>query len=126
MLAFLRKNPSLTTEEFINYYETKHIPLIVSVSGDTLPTTYKRRYFHQGKAASATEAFGVLHHPSDGSSAVPYDAVTELGFPDKQASETWVAKMRANEAVVADELVFLDQRKMSLIVVQEFETIREQ
>ncbi len=46
--AFLTKNPALTTDEFIAYYETKHVPLINRLAGpENQPLVYKRRYTHR-------------------------------------------------------------------------------
>ena len=44
ILAFLTKLTTLSTPEFISYYETNNIPLILSLSPpSTRPIVYKRR-----------------------------------------------------------------------------------
>jgi len=48
ILAFLCKAPHLSHAEFEGYYEQKHMPLIIEITGDTHPVVYKRRYVHHG------------------------------------------------------------------------------
>jgi hypothetical protein len=122
MLAFLCKHPSLTTDQFITYYETHHIPLIISVSGALFPTTYKRRYTYLEQSANAGSQPGVLLHCGNG---MGYDCVTELVFEDRQASVKWMRMMEASEEVKRDKEVFLDRGRMLVVVVEEFATARE-
>jgi len=48
ILAFLTKRADMSTDDSIGYYENHHVPLVVSLSGDTLPILYKRRYTRRG------------------------------------------------------------------------------
>ncbi|MGE2716285.1 EthD domain-containing protein [Mycolicibacterium litorale] len=43
LIMFIRKRPDLTRDEFIDYYETKHIELIGRLVGGR-PTSYRRHY----------------------------------------------------------------------------------
>jgi hypothetical protein len=42
VFGFLTKKDGLGTQEFIDYYESKHVPLVCSLA--PVPTVYKRRY----------------------------------------------------------------------------------
>jgi hypothetical protein len=127
VLAFLSKKASLTTSEFISYYETKHIPLIVSLSGDTLPAIYKRRYTHrdEGLQPEVEGAFGVMLPPADGGAGIDCDAITELVFVSLEAAQAWMERMGRDgnaERVQEDEERFLDRGRTKACVVEEFVT----
>ena len=58
VLAFLNKKEDLETTAFIEYYEKKHIPLIlslVSASPASTPISYKRNYVVRGDALNYNE-----------------------------------------------------------------------
>jgi hypothetical protein len=42
VFAFLAKRDEISMQEFIDYYENKHIPLILTLA--PAPLVYKRRY----------------------------------------------------------------------------------
>lgn len=113
VIAFLVKQPHLSTDEFIDYYENKHVPLIVSLSGDTLPVIYKRRYLRK-------EPEYLVHgQPAN------FDVITELVFPDREAQGAWTAQLGKEgrgERIVADEENFLVRSKTTAHVVEEYVT----
>jgi hypothetical protein len=127
ILAFLCKKPSLSTSEFISYYETKHIPLIISLSGDTLPSTYKRRYTHRDKSLQpeAADSFGVMLPPADGGPDIDCDVITELVFDSLEARDAWIGRVNSEgngERIRDDEERFLDRGRTRACVVEEFGT----
>lgn len=130
VLAFLCKKPSLSTSEFISYYETKHIPLIVALSGETLPTTYKRRYTHRDESLQAEAAgpFGVMVSPTDGGAGIDFDVMTELVFASLEARQAWTARIGRDggaQKILEDEERFLDRGRTRACVIEEFVTSDE-
>lgn len=119
VIAFLIRKPGTTFAAFKDYYENHHIPLIVSLSGDTLPTIYKRRYIDREDPASVVRA------AEDGAEPriVDFDAMTELVFEDLDAYKAWGGAIGKNaDKVVEDEGRFLDRGRTRAHVVEEFVT----
>ena len=106
VMAFLVKKQGLDTDELIDYYETHHVPLILSLA--PAPTTYKRNYLVRDEATRGPDDF---------------DIVTELVFPDRAAYQGWVSTMYAPGSGVADdEMTFLDRTRTRSYVVEEHVT----
>ncbi|HSZ46327.1 MAG TPA: EthD domain-containing protein [Streptosporangiaceae bacterium] len=106
VMAFLVKRQGLDTGDLINYYETHHVPLILSLAA--APATYKRNYLMRDANASGPDDF---------------DIVTELVFPDREAYQSWVSTMYAPGSGVADdEKTFLDRTRTRSYVVEEHMT----
>ncbi len=108
VFAFLNKRDGISTDAFIDYYENNHIPLILSLA--PTPLIYKRRY--------------VVHDEklSEGSPAIDFDVMTELGFSDREACLAWMGKLYGpdvGEQVVTDEAQFLDRSRTRAYVVDE-------
>ncbi|KAF9740748.1 hypothetical protein PMIN06_003206 [Paraphaeosphaeria minitans] len=107
IVAFLAKIPSITLEEFRDYYETKHIPLVkrhLTAAGVPLPLVYSRRFIDS--KTPTVSASGVN---------VGFDCVTELQFSSKEDFEKfWVAPLMTGEGstkVGEDEAKFIDREK---------------
>ena len=108
-IAFLCKKDGLSVQEFIDYYENHHVPLICRLA--PVPAVYKRRYLMRGHQ---------LNHQEDG----PFvcDVVTELGFSDADAFRAWIARLSepgVGEQVAVDEARFLDRARTRSFVVEE-------
>ena len=98
-------------QDFIDYYENKHVPLICGLA--PTPGLYKRRYIVRGE--ELTQEGG----------AVDFDVMTELGFPDRAAFLAWMAQLSGPEAgpqVAADEAKPLDRLRTRAYVVDEHVT----
>ena len=111
VLAFLTKREGMKMEDFIDYYENKHVPLINSLA--PTPIVYKRRYVVHGERLTK-EGGGP-----------DFDVVTELGFPDRTAYLAWLAQLSGpgpGERVTADEAKFLDRARTRAYVVEEHVT----
>ena len=109
--AFLTKREGLEMQEFIDYYEGKHIPLILSLA--PAPLIYKRRYIVRDQELTKS------------GNLVDYDVMTELGFADQEEFASWMGKLSAPgiaEQVAEDEGRFLDRSRIKVYVVQEHET----
>jgi hypothetical protein len=66
-------------QDFIDYYEKKHVPLILSLA--PAPVLYKRRYLMRNEKLTT------------GSNAVDFDVMTELVFPDRASFLAWMARL---------------------------------
>lgn len=108
ILGFVTKRDGMSMSEFKDYYENKHIPLILSLAPS--PLLYKRRYLNHDKKLT------------DSGGSVDFDAVTELVFPDEAAFLAWMGKIAAPgnaDRVAADEAMFLDRSRTRAYVVDE-------
>jgi len=104
LLAFLTKRDDLSTEDFIDHYENRHVPLILSLA--PAPRVYTRRY--RGEM--------LTHHGG----SVDFDVVTELGFADRAAYVSWMAQLAAADGQVgADEARFLDRSRTRAFVFED-------
>jgi uncharacterized protein (TIGR02118 family) len=111
VFGFLTKREGMPMQDFIDYYENKHVPLICSLA--RIPSVYKRRYI--GRGEELTKEGG----------AVDFDVMTELEFPDEAAFLAWMAQLSGPDAgakVAADEAKFLDRSRTRAYVVDEHVT----
>jgi EthD domain len=111
VLSFLTKREGIEMQAFIDYYESKHVPLILSLA--PAPIVYKRRYLVRGE--QLTKEGG----------AVDFDVVTEQGFADRAAFLAWMAQLSGpgvGERVAGDEAKFLDRSRTRAYVVEEHVT----
>jgi len=113
VFAFLAKRDEISMQEFINYYENKHIPLILTLA--PAPLVYKRRYLVRDQELTKS------------GNLVDYDVMTELGFADQETFAAWTGKLfepGIGEQVAEDEARFLDRSQTRAYAVQEYETAR--
>lgn len=138
MLAFLVKKQGLTLEEFISYYEEKHVPLIDRVIGhENRPLSYTRRYINREDPAHALikatvdasgrplESIGSSSQEvsSSNPSVVDFDAVTETVFSDQAAAQRWLDLLARNsDIILADEDRFLWKERRRVVVLDEVRT----
>jgi hypothetical protein len=111
ILAYLVKRDGMDADEFIDYYENHHVPLIVSLAPP--PPVYKRHYLQRGNAMNVGEA------------GIDFDVVVEQAFTDRTAFESWIGAVTAGDAgerVAADEARFLDRSRTRVCVVSDFVT----
>lgn len=107
VFGFLSKKDGLSIQEFIDYYENKHVPLICSLA--PVPAIYKRRYL-VGERLTAEGG------------EVDFDVMTELVFADRHAFDAWMAALAKPEVgarVVADEQKFLNRARTRAYVIDE-------
>jgi uncharacterized protein (TIGR02118 family) len=108
VFGFLTKREGMQMQDFIDYYETHHVPLIRRLA--PTPRVYKRRYLVRDD--ELTKQGG----------AVDFDVMTELEFSDRDAFLAWMAQLSAPNAgaqVAADEAKFLDRSRTRAYVVDE-------
>jgi uncharacterized protein (TIGR02118 family) len=108
-VAFLKRKSGMPRAAFIDYYETRHAPLILELAPQI--SAYRRNYL--------VEAGAIL---AQGVEAPDFDVVTELYYADREA---FAAAMRAfteprNAARIAsDEENLFDRSKTRFYVVEE-------
>jgi hypothetical protein len=104
VFAYLTKRSDLSPEAFIDYYESRHIPLVLSLA--PMPKVYKRNYIVRGDDANRED-------PS-----IDFDVVTELGWDDRSGFREWVTRLGV-EQIAADEARFLDRGKTRACAIDE-------
>ena len=104
VFAFLTRRNGLDTEAFIDHYENKHVPLVLSLA--PAPLIYKRNYVVRGDEFNRED------------DAIDLDVVTELAFSDRDAYEGWIEKLGV-DAVAADEHRFLERARTRAYVIDE-------
>jgi hypothetical protein len=106
----LKRNPKLTFEEFIEYYETKH--RLIGIEHVPQAIYYSRRYLKpMGNAAVEGYTLGE-----------DFDAITEQWFPDAAAQEQAMkhaAKPDITKLIVDDEEQLFDRSRSRFFVVVE-------
>jgi hypothetical protein len=109
IMAFLTRREEMETRAFVEYYEEHHVPLILSLAPG--PMRYKRNYVVRGDEFNIQDT------------AIDFDVVVELAFPDRAAYLAWQAHLAAatagSQLISTDESVFLDRRRTRACVVEE-------
>jgi len=109
LLAFIRAREDLSREAFIDHYENHHVPLVRRL----LPMVgeYRRNYVDPDLTPG-------------GNRTVDYDVVTELGFADQTALDTFWETIRRPEVIAAireDEAHFLQSDRTRLVGVVQYD-----
>ena len=113
MVALMSRRPGMSRDDFIDYYETKHVPLILRYV--TQVADYRRSYVLPSEAISLSEK-------SPEGAMPPFDVITEGWFKDRHAFDAMRASLAEPEAaarVAADEANFLDRGRMMAFLVDE-------
>jgi len=104
VFVYLTKREGSTPEEFVDYYENHHVPLVLSLA--PMPRVYKRNYLLRGHPAN-------LESPT-----INFDVITEIVWDSQEESENWIALVSV-PAIAEDEARFLDRSKTRAYVVDE-------
>lgn len=108
-IALLKAKPGLSRAAFIDYYETRHAPLVRALMPGIVD--YRRNY------VQTEGAFAFAETP-----AFDYDSVTEIWLRDRAAYDAAIAAVSHPEAaarLAADEENFLDRARTRMFVVEE-------
>ncbi|MET9224266.1 EthD domain-containing protein [Lentzea sp. NPDC003310] len=102
-MAFLKAREGMSREEFVDYYENHHVPLILGIGSG--PFHYVRNYLpprdEQGFPAE-------------------FDVVTHMKFADAATRRTWLSLVLApGSGVAEDEERFLDRSRTRSWIVEE-------
>ena len=112
LVTLIPRKPGMSREEFIDYYEKRHVPLAYGLFPQI--AKYTRNY-----------AYGEnLHYAGRASTIVlPYDCVTEHWFEDQAAYDDMMAQFGNDPAKFAeidqDEANFMDKEKVVMFLVEE-------
>lgn len=113
MITFImqiRKRPELPRDEFVAYYEARHIELVGRLVG-ARPKSYRRYY-----AATDTSLVQRLADGRGDQLITDVAAITELTFESRTDAEAMVERMLADDvlpAILADERQFIDEGGIS-------------
>ena len=113
MVNLLKRNPALTMEEFINYYESVHRKIGEKYLSK-YAARYARRYLHP-----VPRSIYPAEMPRN------YDVIMEIWFPDQGAFENCFAELLTAEAqaeISADEEILFDRNNIHFYVVEEYES----
>jgi hypothetical protein len=132
ILLFVTRKPTLSTEEFKDYWENKHIPLLKSLTGPHFPLRCTRRYLARidrkgfGGPANRDHPLLVLRGNVD---EFDYDGVAEMSWEDEKAFHKFYRAIWQTDVAVklaADEESFMDVSRFKAVTVGEtLETNRE-
>lgn len=106
VVAFIKRKAGITPEEFRDYYETRHAPLIERLTPKML--AYRRNYLNFAAPFKRDEEH------------IGFDVVTEMEFADEAACQAWFDAFAAPavlDQVLEDERNFLDQSRVMVCAV---------
>jgi uncharacterized protein (TIGR02118 family) len=104
VFGYLKRKPGLSPQEFADYYEHNHVPLVLSKA--FMPMVYKRNYIQRG------DAFNIEGNE------ISFDCMTELVFADRDDLSAWMASLGVDE-ISRDEENFIDRAATRAYVVDE-------
>ena len=125
ILIYSTRKSGITPAAFKSHYESRHVPLVQSLTGAHFPRSHKRFYIQRTEREVDAD---------DGSDKYPatvlvgaqpdfqYDAFAELTFEDAERFQTFmeiVGRDEARERLARDEEVFLDRGRLTAVVVGE-------
>ncbi|MFC5463105.1 EthD domain-containing protein [Massilia niabensis] len=114
IICFLKKKDGLSSEQFMNYYESNHAPLATKL----LPffSSYERKYVIKDKEYKPG-------HLNEELPPVPvFDVITEISFGNRADYEGMLAALKdpvIGKQIADDEENFLDRKAMVMYFVDE-------
>jgi hypothetical protein len=112
IVLFIKRRPGMSLEDFMQYYEEKHVPLALKYSAGL--TAYKRRFVTPH-----------AHFETGECSDLGFDVITELSFDDEKTCNNvlkYLATSPPADEVVEDEKHLFDRSSFRIATVTEFET----
>ena len=79
VFGYLKRKPGLSPQQFADYYEHNHVPLVLSKA--FMPMVYKRNYIQRGDALNIE------------GNEIGFDCMTELVFADRDDLSAWMASL---------------------------------
>ena len=112
VFGFLTKRDGLSLPEFEDYYENRHVPLLLSKAPK--PSVHTRRYVDRNEELMKTGL------------QIDFDCMVEVAFSDQDAFLAYMGKLfgpeAVDDAVAVDEAKFLDRSQTRAYVVDEHVT----
>ena len=116
-MVLIKKKPSMTRAEFIDYYENVHAPLLQRI----MPPigTYRRNYIQYNDELGSTIGRG------GGSGETPFDVITEVIFETREQADTYMSAFWDEERhrqILEDESNFVSGNGGVVYVVDTYES----
>lgn len=112
ILLFMKRRPGMSQEEFMQYYEEKHVPLALKYARGM--KSYTRRFI-----------FPQTHVETGPCSDLGFDVITELGFDDETTFKNTLKYLSATQLpdeVIEDEKQLFDRSSFRVATCTEFVT----
>ena len=107
IIALMKRKAGLSMEEFMEYYETRHVPMVLKIAPFMMD--YRRNFVRS--APSMPAVIG---------GAPDCDVITEAWFETHEAFEKFnAAAAEHSEELMKDELNFLDRDSLRMFIVDE-------
>ncbi|KAF1959810.1 hypothetical protein CC80DRAFT_489894 [Byssothecium circinans] len=123
VLTFFTRNPSMTPDEFKDYWENKNIPLMQALLGDLFPIQYRRHYLARierkgfgGPANPDHPPLMLRGSPND----FPLDGIAEMTWEDEKTFQKFYKAIHETDTALKlakDEDLFLEPGTMKAVVV---------
>lgn len=113
IVCLFTRKPGLSMDEFREYYETKHVPLVERLL--PRPAEYRRNFAIEGHDIRSA-------HLEIDESGRPFDVITEVSFDDEAHHQQMIdalADPRIGRIIAEDEAKFLDRSTMRTYFVDE-------
>ncbi|PYH48741.1 EthD domain-containing protein [Aspergillus saccharolyticus JOP 1030-1] len=120
-IFYFRRKPGTTPQEFKEYYEQHHLPLLKEIAGDRFPLSHQRYYLvrdatpknpapsSDSDAADSTEVNYVPRVLSGAADDFPWDVYAELTFEDTQHLHAFLGRLGAQgKRIAEDQENFMD------------------
>ena len=104
VFGYLKRRPGLSPQDFAEYYEHNHVPLVLSKA--FMSMVYKRNYIQRG------DAFNIEGEE------IGFDCMTELVFAERDDLLAWMTNLGIDE-IARDEEKFIDRGATRAYVVDE-------
>lgn len=120
-VVLLRKRADMSREDFIAYYEQRHVPLVRRIF--PMIGEYRRNFIDRQSAALGPIA------PAADADGPYFDVITEIWFEDDAQLRTFVDMHKSADEMAllqADEENFLDRSMMQIFLVDEYVAARAQ
>src|ERR1700733_4326606 len=102
VFGYLKRKPGLSPQEFAEYYEHNHVPLVLSKA--FMPMVYKRNYIQRGAAFNIE------------GNEISLGWMPELGSAGRDDLSVWMASLGGDE-IARDEENFIDRAATRAYVV---------
>ncbi|KAI0475632.1 EthD domain-containing protein [Xylariaceae sp. FL0804] len=116
VVALIYRKPDLTPEQFKDYYERNHMPLVRALTGDGFPLRHTRRYIPRTRLTTGPGPHGA--YPATVISGSPsefgFDCIAELAFRDRAHLQAYFAALLRPEVsarLTADCVRFVDMSR---------------
>ncbi|KAI1142084.1 hypothetical protein F5Y05DRAFT_409232 [Hypoxylon sp. FL0543] len=123
VVAHIKRKTGTTPEQFRNYYDTVHIPLLMSLVGPTFPLTHTRNYVTRKPKdlLDPNTKFEPIMYMGEATS-VEYDSLTVMVWEDKAAFDRFAERFyskEVHEKMTEDEKNFADPAPRVIYAIEE-------